>query len=265
MTRGVVMFAFDNPEISYTNIAAWNAKRVQQWLDLPVTLITDQPCDHPVFDQIILHTRPESNTVSWREQTAGIPWTNQDRYMAYALSPYQETVLIDTDYIINSRDLLSVLATDYPLMCFRRAHDIAIGSTLTEHETFGKYRMPMWWATVVIFRRSQESALVFDAWQMIQAHWDHYRNIYHIDRPMFRNDFALSIALCLVAGHCEWPYEIPWSMPTIMPGAELTEKDSDIVVTYQNSQQRSRRQHFCDSDFHAMDKFALGEVIARSS
>lgn len=265
MTSGVLMFAFDDPLISYTDMAAWNAKRVHQWLDLPVTLVTDKPCDHTVFDQIILHSRPESSALRWRDRQAGVMWTNQDRCAAYHLSPYDHTVLMDADYIINSTDLLPLLAADYPLMCFRHAHDIATGLTLAEHDSFGMYQMPMWWATVVVFRRSRESSLIFDAWHMIQTHWDHYRNIYHIDRPMFRNDFALSIALCLVAGHNEWVYDIPWSMPTIMPGTHITQHDPDIVLTYQDHQQRTRRQQFRDSDFHAMDKFALGEIIAGSA
>lgn len=265
MTTGVVMFAFDDPYISYTDMAAWNARRVHQWLDIPVTLITDRPCDHTEFDQIILHPRPQSSTVRWRDQTPGVTWTNQDRCAAYRLSPYDQTVLIDADYVINSDDLLSVLQTDYPLMCFRRAHDIATGETLADHQCFGEYRMPMWWATVVVFRRSQESLLIFDTWQMIQQNWDHYRNIYHIHRPMFRNDFALSIALCLVAGHCEWTHEIPWSMPTVMPGTQLIQQDSDMMIAYRDSQQRLRRQTFRDMDFHAMDKLALGDVIVSSA
>ena len=265
MTCGAVMFAFDNENVRYTDIAAWNAGQVQRWLDMPVTLITDRPCDNPVFDHVIIASRPPHSTVRWRDHKSGSAWFNQDRCKVYELSPYDQTLLIDADYIINSRDLLQVMSMPHDIMCFRHAHDIAHGSELTQHLTFGNYQMPMWWATVVMFRRSRATSMVFDSWQMIQQHWDHYRDIYHINQSVFRNDFALSIALCLTSGHTVFEQSIPWSMPCVMPGTALSMTGGTAEIQYHDHNQRPRRQTFRDQDFHAMDKFALGDLVGQSA
>lgn len=201
----------------------------------------------------------------WKTETTGAAWVNQDRCRAYDLSPYDVTLLVDADYIVNSSDLRSAMDTNQPLLCFDRAHDVATGTTLTDLSTFGRYRMPMWWATVVIFARSQTSSLIFDCWRMIQQHWDHYRDIYHINKPVFRNDYALSIALNLVSGHTISTQRIPWSLPTIMPGSSLSIVDNKFEIIYHDHRGRPRRQWINGHDFHAMDKFSLGGIVAGSA
>ena len=59
MTKGVLIFAFNNSEIDYVSIAAYAAKRVKQFLNLPVSIVTDQSSYDTstfenVFDKVIV-------------------------------------------------------------------------------------------------------------------------------------------------------------------------------------------------------------------
>jgi hypothetical protein len=61
MTRGVLIFAQNNSEIDYAKISLFAANRVKQYLNVPVSLVTDskdwllasQPTANEVFDNII--------------------------------------------------------------------------------------------------------------------------------------------------------------------------------------------------------------------
>ena len=47
---------------------------------------------------------------------SGSVWYNCGRYLAYNLSPYDETLLLDTDYIVNSNKLLKTFSfSDYQI------------------------------------------------------------------------------------------------------------------------------------------------------
>ena len=41
MTRGFVIFAFDNAKVNYFKHAVWTADRIQRFLNLPTTIVTD--------------------------------------------------------------------------------------------------------------------------------------------------------------------------------------------------------------------------------
>ena len=106
MTRGVILFAFNSPKYNYYEMAKHTAKRVEHFLKLPVTLVTDDDSmpkdEYELWDKVVKITPDKNNFRDW-----GM-WINKGRYMAYELSPYNETLLLDVDYIVNSTKLLTL-------------------------------------------------------------------------------------------------------------------------------------------------------------
>ena len=112
MSQGVVLIARNNTEIDYIKQAVFLAKRITHYLDIPVSVITDSEdylknsFDYTVFDQIISipWTEVKNNRIffdgSLAHKTA--PFKNDIRDQVYDLSPYDETLLLDTDYIISN-------------------------------------------------------------------------------------------------------------------------------------------------------------------
>jgi len=106
MTRGVILFAFNSPKYDYYEMAVAAAKRINHFLKLPVTVVTDvesvRETDYQ-FDKTIITIPDKNNKRDW-----GV-WINKGRYKAFEFSPYDETLLLDTDYMVNSDKLLKSL------------------------------------------------------------------------------------------------------------------------------------------------------------
>ena len=192
-------------------------------------------------------------------------WHNQSRVTAYDASPWDRTLVLDADYVVASDQLGTIMDTNQDFLCFRRAYDATGVNDFVGHDTFGDVRMPMWWATVMWFNRSRHSQLIFEAMSMIRNNWTHYRRIYKINQATYRNDHALSIALCLLQGHTLDVPAVPWSMASVMPEYRLTQTGTDSYrVEFEDHLQRSRWIELHDQDFHAMGKQQLGDIVANT-
>lgn len=262
MTQGVVLFAHDTDQIKYTQLAAWSAQRIKRWLALPVCLVTSDPdITDPVFDVIIHQDRQQGESRSFADLDQPMTWFNHDRCSAYALSPFDQTVLLDVDYVVASEDLLQVLEIPTDIAAPRWAMDVTGSSDFVDLNHFGRHSMPIAWATVVMFRRSSTAELVFDMMGMIQSNWRHYRDLYGITQSKYRNDFALAMALNTVYGHwAQWP-EIPWSLATVEPQHRLTQTDQDSFRVDFIKEGRPRWVDLAGMDFHAMGKSYLGDIV----
>jgi hypothetical protein len=105
--------------------------------------------------------------------------------------------------------------------------------------------------------------MIFEIMAMIRDNWAHYRRIYKINQATYRNDHALSIALCLLQGHTLNVPAIPWSMASLLPEHKLKQLDADNYrVEFQDQHQRTRWIELREQDFHAMGKQQLGEIVA---
>ena len=266
MTTGVMMFAMGDG-IDYTALAAWNARRVHQYLNLPVCLVTDQAPTDPVFDHVVRVTSTAATASRYfADQDSLVSWHNHNRCDAMDLSPFDRTLLIDADYVISSDRLRMVIDYGADIMCFRTAYDVATGRDLVDLNHFGAHRMPMWWATVIAFSRTSVTRFVFDAWRMVRDNWRHYRDIYGIRDPLFRNDYAMTIALGIVSGHTLKVDAISWRMPTILPGTEFKLNSApwgEFQIFYRDDHDRLRTQNaFSQTDCHVMAKSQLTKIVS---
>ena len=62
MTTGAVIFAQNNSVIDYTKLACFAAERVQKFLNVPVSVITDAPSlvNSSIFDNVIKISNEEA-------------------------------------------------------------------------------------------------------------------------------------------------------------------------------------------------------------
>jgi hypothetical protein len=266
MTKGVVLFAFDNQAFSYRRIAAWSAARIQRHLNLPVTLITDQKTNNPVFDQEILMENTTSGSRYFSDADVTADWHNHSRPQAFTVTPYDQTLVLDVDYVVSSEQLLTLFDTNQDFLCHNQAWDITGTTDYTGLNSFGRNRMPMSWATVMYFRRSQTAAMIFDLMSMVRNHWSHYRDLYGLPaRNTFRNDHALSIALNIVRGHCPRGPSIPWALASVDPHHRVSHiRDDQFRIDFVDAGRKSRYITVQGQDLHIMGKRDLGEIIANT-
>ena len=263
MTTGALIFAFNNEHTDYIAMAAWSADRIHRHLDIPVAVITDctDASRLAKFDHVIQADPASGGTRYFDDYKETVTWYNASRSDAYSLTPWDQTLLLDADYVVCGNELKMVLAASQEFMCHRLAWDITGITDFSGLNYFGQHKMPMWWATVIMFRRGNTAQYIFDSMNMIRNNWKHYKDLYHITGSQYRNDFALSIALGIVSGHTLKVDNMPWRLASVLPEHELTQIDDDLFeIKYQD--QGKLRRVTLSMDFHAMGKKHLGDIIA---
>lgn len=276
-SRGVLVFAFNTEKWDYVAMAAYTANRAKQFLNLPTTLITNEESKPDgglanVFDQIVV-VKADKNNI--RDHMI---WINKGRYQAYELSPYDETILLDADYVINSDKLLKTFDLSDTFCCHNRTEFLMYPNA--PQETLSSYSYDTLWATVVMFKKSERARQIFDTLRMVQENYSHYANIHSFIAGVYRNDYALTIALRIVNGHLVEPSDfIPWNLVHVGKNTSVYSKypdeqipevwqykiyNTEFIVMYDNWQRGKIRKEYLeidDMDFHVMNKELFVDIM----
>ena len=268
MTTGALIFAFDNEKTDYVSLAAWSAKRILRHLNIPTAIITNVAASDSRLagvDQIVYAAATAGGTRHFADYQHTVTWYNAGRSDAYQLTPWDQTLVLDADYVVCSSELKKVINSDQDFMCHSRAWDMSNVATFNDLNCFGHNRMPMWWATVMMFRKSNTTQYIFDCMNMVRDNWGHYRNLYHISGSNYRNDYALSIALGILSGHTLAVDNIPWNLASVVPSNTLTQLALDAFsIEYQDKDNTPKTIGWVGMDFHAMGKKHLGDIVANT-
>jgi len=267
LNTGALIFAFNNEKTDYVKMATWCATRVRHFLNIPVAIVTDATDSglHQRFEHVI-RVAPETGGTRYFEDYADtVSWHNAGRTDAYSLSPFEQTLVLDSDYVVSSDQLQRVLAAPQDFVAHRSALNVARAEE-PFLDTFGTHKFPMWWATVMMFRKSPTAQYIFDSMEMIKNNWQHYRDLYSIPEKNYRNDYALSIALGIVSGHTLKVDSIPWPLMSVTPDTKLTrsalsEHKELWHMEYLGQDNKLKTVGFVGQDFHAMGKKHLEAII----
>ncbi len=216
MSRGVLMYAHNNSEIDYFKIACANALMVKKNLQVPVTLVTDEGTLEwgvkslgeefikQCFENVVLTKRMWSfeNKRTYSDTSASqktLQFYNCNHWEAFELSPYDETLFIDADYLIMSAALSNCWGSDNDIMINHK-----IFTPGSDKEPYSKYiddfGIRLYWATVIYFKKTELARFVFDTVKHIQENYGYYKQLYYFSNGMFRNDNAFSIAIHMLNG-----------------------------------------------------------------
>lgn len=259
MTRGVLLFGFNSPKVNYYEMAEYTAKRINHFLDLPVTIVTDNfsvpKKPKYKFDNTVI-SKPDKDN-KFRNDI----WINKGRYQAFEYSPYDETILLDVDYMVNSDRLLSVFdnLTDY--VCHQNISQLMIPNGLQEQLSSNSF--PTLWATVLGFRKTEKAKQLFSCMRMVQKNYIHYANLFNFNPDVYRNDFALTIAHRLINGHYYDKSNIlPWNLMHVWLKTNLfvekkTKFNTKYTVIYDHHKNGKIKKEYItikDMDFHVINK-----------
>jgi hypothetical protein len=214
--KGVCFFAYNNDQLDYVKMAILAAKYVKKNLKLPVCLITDEgSCEwleqshskeiiNETFDYIVI-TKDEMKENHRRHFDS--PWThfsaqfnNSNKHKIYEYSPFEKTLLLDTDYIVKTDLLLKYFDSDIPVSMFDNALTVRNELPAIPERFLYDAGVKMWWSTVVYFDRSEYSKMFFDTWAHVAANYEFYQYLYNFPSKLFRTDYCVSIAVHILAG-----------------------------------------------------------------
>lgn len=205
-TKGVLLFAKNNPDFNYIKQATVAAVLAKHYLKVPVALITDTSIledDVSVFDHVIDYkSTAEANVRPFYIDGKPIimTWHNLNRLLAYDLSPFDETILIDSDYLIQNDVLSQVWGSSNPMLMNT---DTCKPDGPQEHvyEKVVSDGFPrVHWFTVMYFRKCEESARWFDLAKYVKENYDFYSVTYRIPYKYYRNDMTAAVASHLAGG-----------------------------------------------------------------
>lgn len=255
MTTGALIFAHNNPDVDYIKIANFAAKRVKEFLNIPVSVVTDIPewlvSEYPnhEFDQIIKTSVVDLNKKDFYDGSLNskkLEWKNVTRHRAYDVTPYDKTLVLDSDYILNSNILKIALERDTPFQIYKNSFDLSGWRDTSYFKRINPYSIPFYWATVFVFQKDPIVESFFDLVTYIKSNWAYFRMLYSMGPTIFRNDFAFSIAIHIMNGKTNGEFA------TQLPGIMSYIQDRDLLISMNNT----------DMQFLVEKKDYLGEYIA---
>jgi len=225
MTKGILIFAHNNPQIDYGLMAIISAGLAKKNLKVPVSLVTDKwtiawlkesnmySKAESIFDKIIEVDKPV--TKNYRKLHDGfnsqtIPFENSNRFSVWDLSPYDKTLMIDSDYLIFSTVLNEYWDIEAPVMMSHSMNDITGDRAGILDNRVSETGIHMFWATTVMFDKSPESQFFFKLVDFIKDNYRYYADLFRFSPKQFRNDIAFSIAKHIMNGfETEFVYTLP--------------------------------------------------------
>jgi hypothetical protein len=275
MKKGCLIFAHNNRDIDYAKLALLSGALAKKNLNVPVSLVTDQStldwmteskivdAANVTFEHIIVIDRPTTDNQRVLHdgfEKKVIPFVNSSRSSAYDLSPYDKTLLIDSDFLIFSNRLTQYWDTDESVKLAPAANDIHSADRLGYHDKFiSDTGIHLYWATTVMFNRDANSKLFFDLVYAIKSNYKYFADLYMFNSKQFRNDIAFSIAKHILSG---FQTNTLNSLPSL-----LTVIDKDILysvegkkLTFLISSMRADSQiatAIQNTDVHIMNKQSI--------
>ncbi len=216
MSRGILMFAHNNGLFDYGKMAYAAGCAAAHYIRERISLVTDEqtwedlwnlnPYVGDFFDDVIM---TESDSKNRRHfdmadgSTEKAPYHNTSRFRAYELSPYDETLVLDTDYLVQDRSLADVWGSPAPVRMNRQISELVKHDHGPHHtvQILDGKGMETMWATVVYFRRDPVAEQLYTVAEYVEENYAYYGALYGFPTNLTRVDFVMTVAAHLLSGY----------------------------------------------------------------
>lgn len=259
MKKGILIYAHNNRSIDYALMAVISGGLAKKHLNVPASLVTDPSTVEwmresnllekatSVFENIIIVDRPVTDNqrrLHDGEKTEVVPFLNSNRFSAYELTPYDQTLLIDSDYLIFSNDLNEYWDCSEDVLIGESINDIYSNARLGYHDRYiSDVGVKLYWATTVMFTKNETAKTFFDTVNLVKDNYQHFADIFRFDSRQYRNDIAFSVAKHLLDG-----FE---NINSVNLPPVLTMLDTDILYEIKNNKMQLLISPKLDSNYCA--------------
>lgn len=284
-TRGIIMFAHNNDEIDYFKLAVVNAQLIKENLDIhDITVVTDafsykyakkslgkKYIDARINNVIVVDKDFEFKKQNMRtfkdtsHSTKSLSFYNVNRCDAYDLSPYDETILLDADYLVLSNALNACWGHENEIMM---SWDYCDVMSEREDQTLPRLNdmgITMYWATVVYFRKTPYAETFFNCVKHVKNNRPYYADLYKWRGGVYRNDYSFSIAAHMLSGFtdkgfAQLPFKLYKSFDTDNIHSVASNTELVLYLEKPNSPGDFILCRWKDVDIHIMNKWAINRV-----
>lgn len=243
MNKGGLIFAHNNRDIDYALMSMIAASLAKKNLHIPVSLVTDKSTLEwtktsgtydrlmSIFDKVIEVERPQTDNM--RNLHDGIysktvPFVNANRSNAWELTPYDKTLLFDSDFLIFTNNLNKYWDIDEDVLISRSMLDIYDQKRLGYHDRYiSDTGIHMYWATTVMFTKSEYSKTFFELVDTIRNNYEYFGDLFRFDVKQYRNDISFSVAKHILDG---FETDTSMSLPPV-----FTAIDKDVLHSVSNN------------------------------
>jgi hypothetical protein len=237
MKKGILIFAHNNPEVDYALHAIIAGGLASKNLKVPASLVTDDSTEEwmktsgiydkakSVFENIILVDRPQTdNTRKLYDgvENKVVPFVNANRCSAWDLTPYDRTLLIDSDFLIFSDRLAQYWDVEEDFLISKAINDIVDIDRLGVHDRYiSDTGVHLFWATTIMFTKNEYSKSVFNMVDFVRNKYGYYGDLFRFSSRQYRNDISFSVAKHILDG---FETNATMSLPPV-----LTALDRDML------------------------------------
>lgn len=274
--NGILIYAHNNEKIDYIKLAILSAKFSKKYLDLPITLVSDDNSLEyakknnldkkffSLFDNILTIEKPKLiNKRNYKnlDKDNYLDFLNSSRFLSWDLTPYDRTLIIDSDFLIMSHNLKNYFDFKSDFMIGKEIDDIVGNTRLGFNDKYVSFiGIKMYWATTIMFTKNEKTKQLFDLVKHIQQNYNTYSQIYRFDTRTFRNDIAFSIALHILDGYItvndhNLPPVLSFSSKDLLVDA----KNNNLFFVCDAYSSNQTAVSISDVDVHIMNKINLLE------
>jgi len=242
MSKGVLIFAHNNRQVDYARMAIIAGGLAAKNLQVSVTLATDDSTvawmkesniyttAMKIFEHIRIVNRPEDlQNRKFNDGTEQVvaPFKNSNRASVYNITPYDRTLLIDSDFFILTDELNNYWDIDSSVLISKNYNDILGPERIGYLDRYvSNTGVQLLWATKVMFTKNEESKTFFNLVNHVRENYKRYADVYRYDSRMYRNDIAFAVARHIMYG---FETDNDYSLPDV-----FSVPDKDVLYDVSN-------------------------------
>jgi hypothetical protein len=272
MNKGIIIIAHNSRSVDYAKTAIIAAGLAKKHLKVPVSLVTDTSTIDwmkesgtytdavSIFENIIETARPVPGNyriLHDGETSNNVPFINSTRSSVYDLTPYDRTLLIDSDFLIMSPHLNAYWDTEGSILVAESMNDVEGSRVGVLDKWVSETGVNLYWATTVMFSKNEESKTFFQLVEFIKENYNYYSDLFRFNPEQYRNDISFSLALHILNGFEKNTITLP-SILTIQGKDSLEEVSNTgalkFLIDYHGSVYAAS---ITNRDVHIMNKQSL--------
>ena len=241
-SRGFLIYAHNNEEIDYGKLAVCCALMIKANLKENNTcLVTDQGTlgwlRQNLGEELVNQAFNHIKVTDWSFQNSAtqrkfydtlstghqLTWYNGSRSSAYEMSPYDETIVLDSDVLVQDQMFDQVWGNAEEVLINRDALTLMHQPPKPNERRLESSSLIMYWATMIYFKKSEKAKILFDLVDQIKEKYSYYQHIYEFPGALYRNDYAFSIAIHMMSGFMESDEVPPFPNPKILSSFDVDE------------------------------------------